>query len=122
MTYQIWVVFTGKTDIWWLRFLKSGYRHCFVILNNGKQWMSIDPLAPFTDIEFYDHIQYDFDLPSWLREQGYEVIQASINKSHKHPAPFMLYTCVESVKRILGLHYWRIMTPWQLYRFLKRHS
>ena len=34
------------------------------------------------------------------------------------PAPFMLFTCVEAVKRVLGIHRRGIVTPWQLYRHL----
>ena len=115
-----WIIFTGKTDIWWLRFLKSGYRHCFIILNDGRRWMSIDPLAPYTDIQVYYHITPDFNLPNWLKEQGHTTLLCAVNKTHQKPAPFMLYTCVESVKRILGLHCWRIITPWQLYKHLQK--
>ena len=119
MPQNAWVAFTGKTDIWWLRFLKKNYRHCFVVLNDSKLWMSIDPLAPYTNIQIYDHIKSDFDLPDWLRGQGYEVVSARLNKTHKRPAPLMFYSCVESVKRIWGLHAWHVITPWQLYKYLK---
>jgi hypothetical protein len=34
-------------------------------------------------------------------------------------APFMLFTCVEAVKRVLGIHRRGIVTPWQLYQHLK---
>jgi hypothetical protein len=117
-----WVVFTGKTDICWLKILKSGFKHCFVLLNDGRRWVSIDPLSAFTDIQVYHHIEANFDLPEWLEGQGYIVQSASINKSHKRPAPWMVLTCVESVKRILGLHKRHIYTPWQLYRFLQKIS
>ena len=120
MPAQAYVVFTGKTDIWWLKFLKSGYRHCFILLNDGVRWISIDPLAPYTDIQIYHHIEAGYDIAPWLKQQGYRVVQATVNTAHNKPAPFMLYSCVESVKRILGLHCWRIMTPWQLYQYLNK--
>jgi hypothetical protein len=117
-----WVIFTGKTDINWLKILKSGFRHCFVLLNDGRNWISIDPLSAFTDIQIYHHIQSNFDLPEWLEGQGYIVQSAVIDHSHKRPAPWMVLTCVESVKRILGLHNRCVYTPWQLYKFLQTTS
>ena len=115
-----WVVFTGKTDIKWLRFLKKDFRHCFVLINDGERWMSIDPLSPYTDIQIYHHIECVFDLPQWLERRGYKIIKTTINKNHKRPAPWMILTCVESIKRILGIHRRFIITPWQLYRHLNK--
>lgn len=113
-----WVVFSGETDIAWLKILKPGFRHCFILLNDGKRWMSIDPISPYTDIQIYHHIAAEFDLPAWLENRGHKVIQSRINKNHKKPAPWMVVTCVELIKRILGIHKRFIITPWQLYRFL----
>lgn len=118
VTPSAWVIFTGKTDIYWLKILKPGFRHCYLILNDGQRWLSIDPLSSYTDVQIYHHIQASFDLPSWLREQGNKVISAPINNKHTKAAPWMVVTCVESIKRILGVHKRFIFTPWQLYRFL----
>lgn len=116
---KIWVVFTGKTDIVWLHFLKPGFRHCYALLNDGKKWMSIDPLSSYTDIQIYHHIAPSFDLPSWLSNQGHKVIQSRISKSKIKSMPPMIFTCVEAVKRILGVRNFKILTPWQLYKYLK---
>lgn len=115
---KIWIVFTGKTDIQWLKILKPGFRHCFAILNDGQKWMSVDPLAPYTDINIYHHIEPDFDLVNALRAKGYQVIKAPTKESHKSAAPIMVFTCVEAIKRLIGLHARHIITPWQLYRHL----
>lgn len=115
-----WVVFSGHTDISWLKFLKAGFQHCFILLNDGRRWMSIDPLSPYTDIQIYHHISPDFDLPSWLEVQGDKVVYANIKRNHKKAAPCMVFTCVESIKRILGIHKRFIITPWQLCKFLEK--
>ncbi|HRQ60868.1 MAG TPA: hypothetical protein PLO23_05085 [Alphaproteobacteria bacterium] len=112
------VVFTGKTDLPWLRFLRPGFRHCFVLLNDGKQWLSIDPLAAHTDVQAYAHVPPSFDLPGWLAKRGHKIVKAPLRRGHKRPAPLMLFTCVEAVKRVIGLHKTSILTPWQLYRHL----
>jgi len=32
---KAWVVFSGEADLPWLKILKEGYRHCYVLLNDG---------------------------------------------------------------------------------------
>ena len=42
------VVFSDTTDLWWLKFLKSGFRHCFVIIKfsdlERDRWVALDPM------------------------------------------------------------------------------
>ncbi|MCD8520259.1 MAG: hypothetical protein LRY57_03005 [Alphaproteobacteria bacterium] len=115
---EAYVVFTGRTDLPWLRWLKPGFRHCFVLLNDGRQWLSLDPLSNHMEVQVYNHLATSFDLPGWLRKRGHKVVKAPVNRSHHRPAPVMFFTCVEAVKRVLGLHKAGIVTPWQLYRHL----
>ncbi len=114
---QAYVVFSGKADLPWLKILKPGFRHCFVLLKDDKNWISIDPLSHHTEIQIH-HVPTDFDLPLWLTSRGNIVMPAKMNKENKKPAPLMPFTCVEAVKRILGIHSRIIFTPWQLYRHL----
>ncbi len=114
-----WVVFSGQTEISWLRFLKPGFRHCYVLLNDGERWTSIDPLSHVTEVSVHHHVPADFDLPGWLQSRGNRVVKAPVRRDIKKAAPFMLFTCVEAVKRVIGVHSRSIVTPWQLYRHLK---
>lgn len=119
---KAWVVFSGQTDLAWLKVFKPGFRHCFVLLNDGQRWVSLDPLSNHTEISVHHHVPPEFDLPYWLENRGHRVVETFVER-HKSPAPFMLFTCVEAVKRVLGLHKRFIFTPWQLYRFLRgKHS
>lgn len=115
---KVWVVFSGKTDLSWLKMLKPGFRHCYVLLNDGQRWISYDPLSPHTEIIAHHHMPSSFDLPGWLAARGQLPIPAKVRWNQARPAPFMLFTCVEAVKRVLGLHHFFIFTPWQLYRHL----
>jgi len=115
---QAWVVFTNQTDVPWLRFLKSPFRHCFVILREGENWMTVDPMLNHMDVRVHNHLPSDFDLPRWLQSRGQNVVPASLDRSHKKPAPWRPFTCVEAVKRILGIHDRFVLTPFQLYRHL----
>lgn len=118
---QAWVVFSGQTDLCMLRFLKPGFRHCFVLLNDGNCWISIDPMSHYTEILVHQ-VKPDFDLPGWLEKRGHRIVSTAINHQKTVPAPFGIFSCVEAVKRILGIHALFIITPWQLYRYLTTTS
>lgn len=113
-----WVVFSGKADLPWLKILKPGFRHCFILLNDGRFWSSLDPMLNYMDMCTYYHVSADFDLPSWLEKQDLRVVPARMDRTKKKPAPWALFSCVEAVKRILGIHARLVFTPWQLYRHL----
>jgi len=113
------VAFTGKTEIGWLRLLRPGFRHCFALLHDGARWLTLDPLAHKTLVQAHDDLPPEFDLVLWLRrEGGCRVVPVSLPEPPPRPAPLGLFTCVEAVKRVLGLHDRWIFTPWQLYRRL----
>ena len=125
ISQDAWVVFSGETDLPWLKFLKPGFRHCFVLMNDGERWISIDPLSPYTEVQVYHHLIPSFDLPLWLESRGYKICKTPINRNHKKAAPVMVFTCVEAIKRLLGIHKRFVFTPWQLYQNLtnaKEHS
>ncbi|MGN7437985.1 MAG: hypothetical protein ACTHOO_05005 [Alcanivorax sp.] len=111
---EAWVVFTNQTDLPWLKGLRQGFRHCFIVLHDGQHWTSIDPLASFMEVVVHN-VPAEFDLISWLEERGHHTVQAPLARDIKRTAPIMLFTCVEACKRILGVHKRSILTPWQLY-------
>lgn len=121
MHEKILVVFSDDTDLWWLKWLKRGFRHCFVVMRLGGQWVAIDPMAHHLQITV-PQLPTDFDLKNWFRDQGLRVIES-------HPAPALLrcyppifLSCVELVKRILGLRNPFIITPAQLYNYLNDYN
>lgn len=111
-----WIVYRGEAPLWWLRLLKPGFRHCLALLTDGRRWVAVDPLAGFTDIAVLD-LPADFDLPGWYRAQGLTVDAAPLRRP-AGPAPWGPFTCVEAVKRLIGLRARRVLTPWQLHRHL----
>ncbi|PJB71427.1 MAG: hypothetical protein CO093_05120 [Alphaproteobacteria bacterium CG_4_9_14_3_um_filter_47_13] len=121
-TIKAWVVFSGQADRPWLKFLRPGFRHCFVIMNDGQCWLSFDPMLNYTDLRVHGHIPVTFDLPAWLRGRGQKVVQAPVDHSRQKPVPLAFFTCVEAVKRVFGLHSFFILTPWQLYCHLQKDN
>ncbi|PWC36444.1 hypothetical protein [Azospirillum sp. TSO35-2] len=113
-----WVVYRGEAPLWWLRVLKPGFRHCLALLHDGRRWVVVDPLAGFTDIAVLD-LPAGFDLPGWYRAQGLTVDAAPLHRPAA-AAPWGPFTCVEAVKRLIGLRAPWVLTPWQLHRHLSR--
>ncbi|MEI6987230.1 MAG: hypothetical protein WCK65_13990 [Rhodospirillaceae bacterium] len=114
-----WVVFCDNLELKWLRILRPGFRHCFVVLNDGRHWIAIDPLAPLLEVTV-PPVPASYDLPGWFASQEYTVVAAPVRRSLRQPAPWGPFTCVETCKRVLGLHDCLLVTPWQLFRHLTR--
>jgi hypothetical protein len=111
------VVFSGQTELWWLRLLKPGFRHCFVAVADPAGWVVVDPLSHRTEISVLP-VGPEFDLAGWYLQAGLSVVETTTLDTPLRPAPWRPYSCVESVKRVLGIQAGGILTPWQLKKFL----
>lgn len=111
------VVFSGACDLPWLRLLKPGFRHCFAAVEVGGHWVVVNPLAHFTELVVVPGGD-ESDLADWYRRCGFRVVRWRAKRPPRRAAPLGLYTCVEAVKRLLGIHARRVVTPWNLYNFL----
>lgn len=114
------VVFSGQTGVSWLRWLKPGYRHCFVAVDDGIEWLTVDPLLHRLEIRA-SGLPSAFDLAAEYRRMALEVIEVVPLAVPMRRAPFGLFTCVETAKRLLGIRARWVFTPWQLHRWLHAH-
>lgn len=118
MPDEIFVIFTDQTDMWWLKFLRRGFRHCFVLIRFADIWISVDGLANRTEIMRLDMPDLH-NLLQCLESVGDRVLKITppiiAKPKMVFPSP---YSCVENVKRILGMNKPWILTPWQLYKNL----
>lgn len=115
------VVFSGRADLWWLRWLRPGFRHCFVVLECASGWVVVDPLSHYTAIAHVPFIQ-EFDPISYYRQQGMLVVEAQFVSPNRRVLPIRPYSCVECVKRVLGIRAGFVLTPWQLFRYLNKRE
>lgn len=118
---EAYVVFVDNTSLWWLRFLKKGFRHCYLILKVADcgTWIEVNPMSNQIILNLYEYLP-DFDYISYLNdEKNFKICSVKINSAPLKSAPICLFTCVEMVKRFLGLHNRFIHTPHQLYTFLQ---
>lgn len=113
-----YVVFVDNTSLWWLKLLKRNFRHCYVLfqVDETGTWLELNPMSNQTIINLYEYSP-DFDYISYL-ESSERAICTRINIVHAplKTAPLMAFTCVEFVKRIIGLHSRKVFTPHQLYK------
>lgn len=112
--YNAYVIFEDSPSVW-TRPFKRHFRHVSVVLPlGGGQYVHIDPrmkriehkLITHEDVEaMYDRTLYhDVAILKTVVNKG-------IDKDHKP----MFFTCVEFVKRAIGLHAFWVFTPSQLY-------
>lgn len=120
MTARALVVFSGRADKPWQRFLRPGFRHCSLILEDGDQWLLVEPLA--AQLQVRRLARASVDLRARLDRAGLTVVETVLMAPGGAVAPLGLWTCVETVKRGLGVHALRVQTPWQLYLFLEHNK
>jgi len=115
-----WAVFSGRTVVWWTRFLSPGFRHCLAVVDEGRRWLVVDPLTTRTEVRRIDRATVP-DLPRRLEALGLIVVPVRARPARR-PLPRRPRTCVEVVKRALGIDAPLVVTPRQLHRRLVREA
>lgn len=114
------VVFADNRTRLVLQLLRPGFRHCFAALWLGGEWVVCDPLKDRIQLALIPR-PADFDLAAFYAGQGHRVLVGRTARQPSRgrcvPSPL---TCVAIVKRLLGIRAPTVITPWQLYRHLRR--
>ena len=109
-----YVAFGGTRTHWWTLFLKKGFYHCALLLGNGREWVLIDPLVHFTDLI----VLKNTPVLQALKAKGYRLVRTTPVIPPVTSVRFRPLTCVEIIKRFLGINRFEIWTPYQLFKFL----
>ena len=115
--HRVFVCFVDECNVWYLRVLRQGFRHCFILINDGERWLSIEPLLSCLEVGVLP-TPADFGLIDWLRAQDHKIVETTINRKWLGHGPIELFTCVKVIKQFLGIHNPWIFTPHQLYQQL----
>lgn len=101
---------------WYWRLFKKGFWHVAVTLTdvNGRE-VTVDPRMTFIDV---------------VREEiaGFRLGSTNLRIKRRIPLsdpPWAILapgTCVTIVKACLGIRAWWVLTPYQLYKYLKKHG
>lgn len=119
---QVYVVFEDNATLWWLKVCKRGFRHCYMIFINHNQdtIIKINPMSNQISIEFIKNTEFDDVIHNLKKDPSKKVCRVFIKAAPLKCAPIMAFTCVEFVKRVIGIHDIKTITPYQLYKKLKR--
>lgn len=114
-------VFATDAELPWLRVLRPGFRHCFALVWDGGAWVLCDPLAHATEVRRVPSARVGETaqaVAAWFTARGYRALIVPARRVPRVPAPWAPLTCVEVVKRVLGIRARLAITPWGLYRRL----
>jgi len=113
------VVFVDHAECRWLRVLRAGFRHCFVVIRDGSVWLACDPLKDRIELSVLP-IPQGFDLPGFYAGRGLRVLGGATRPDlPRRGIAIAPLTCVTVAKRLLGVRAPCVVTPWQLYRHLE---
>lgn len=103
------------------RFIKDGFRHCFIFYKGEHCWLMLNPTRWFLHVMELSCYPDD-PFPEHLKSMHPELTILKITTRLQETA-FMYFrpmTCVSHVAYILGLNKRFLVTPHQLYRCLKK--
>lgn len=115
------VVFVNETDLGPLKILRPGFRHCFVLVRAPQCWIVCDPLAHQLDLIAIEELSSE-TIAEHFRQRGHTVVVTRVLRAPRRLTFLRPLTCVETVKRVLGIHAAFVVTPWQLFRFLEHRG
>lgn len=108
------VAYTSETGFRLLRFLRPGFRHCFAIVHVAPYWVVMDSLS--------DRIALAVLCPRTLADylvtlhaRGYRCQVARARRARNRRLRLSPFSCVEVVKRLLGITNPLILTPFHLF-------
>jgi len=112
MASYAYVVFVQSSNLRYLRWIR-GFKHCYVALDFGPRLLILNPMEARTEAVIFEGGLY---WPKVLAElsPGTTVLKVPICEARGFS--FGIFSCVELVKRVIGIKNWRIITPRQLYR------
>lgn len=118
---QAYVVFEDNTSLWWLRFLRRGFRHCYLILacDDCQKLLWLNPLSNQLAVQLLDYDDPQEIIRQMTNDTSITICRVHIVAAPLRCAPLMAFTCVEFVKRVLGIHSIKTITPYQLYKIIK---
>ncbi|MGF1475206.1 MAG: hypothetical protein ACFB6S_06535 [Geminicoccaceae bacterium] len=112
------VVFSGQTELRFLRWLRPGFRHCFVLVQDSEGWICCDWIKGRLVVDFLGHHDLAFLVTHYVR-QGCRVVPTVASAHNAAPAAWpRALSCVEVTKQVIGISSCFPITPLGLYRHL----
>jgi hypothetical protein len=120
------VVFSHRTGIPWMRLLRGGFRHCFVLLRQvDGSWTLVDSLPNRIVVRPFDTQAIGRLLPRLARRGDRIVPVAPNRRPARRKRSMRPFSCVELSIRLLGFRSLNVLTTYGLFRslsFLKENN
>ncbi len=97
--------------------LKRGFRHVFVALQNGDYWIRVDAMTGVPVAQVVAAAGYV--LMGVYLDAGFTVLELKTGAAPPL-GPFVLANCVGLTKALLGIRKLPVVTPFGLYRHLRK--
>lgn len=122
---QAWIVFAGRADHGWQRWLRPGFRHCFAALHDGEGWLVVEALTGRLLVSRLA-VTPGFDVPNFYRRAEMTVLgpftvrEATGGGISGRLPGWLPLNCVNVCRALIGPHAPTAWTPHGLYRGLLR--
>ena len=119
-----YVVFCGSDSTHWLiRNCRKGFQHAYAVRLDcsGYYWMIVQPNVSHIDIEMKPVKDYPTVESLMYNESTIIPVTAKIDIS-KVNSTLGINSCVDVVKRLLGIKSYFVHSPYQLYKYLRRND
>ena len=108
------VFFTNESPKWWVQYLKVGFRHCFVALRSGNDWIIYDPLLKSTTFCVIPNYTASM-LKEHFKQLGCLNIEVDVRNTTNNRM-YLATTCVTRVALAIGIPSKPWWTPYKLYK------
>lgn len=106
---KVYVVFSNS-DKRSLAYLKDGFQHVSLLYKYKDFYVFIDPLSNGTEVQVYTDV--------FMHTQHLRVMEVVPKEFKMTPWVLNYWSCVEFVKRAMGIRKPCIITPYQLYKHI----
>ena len=107
-----------KQRDFWDVFTCQGFRHCFAFRWDGFNWILVDPLSSWLEIQVMPYGPKD-NVPVLMEQLGNRVCY--VKRSRRNKVIFRgMMTCVSTIKHLLGIRRFWVVTPRQLFKQLTK--
>ena len=115
-----YLVFSNGGDHWWSKYLKKGYKHVYFIKYTGIFWIKLDYTLDFMDYGLLPYDQYD-TIETVLKGQDVSYLRVDTYRQvRRYRSVFISpHTCVEAMKAVLGISSFWVLTPYQLFKYMR---
>ena len=93
--------------------MKKGFRHCFVCIECGDDYIAVQGLQSHTDIKIVENIEE-------IAGKDAKILYFSSEfPDNEYRGGLCYFSCVEVVKAHMGIKRVWTLTPYQLYKYMK---